>query len=190
MPHTYPDLWGAVSPGRASTAGLLDPPLLFGTHEVVGSTPGSATFPCAFCDSMVAPRATAAIAAAIDSADVSISCKEKHSSTYEVAGRRPCALTLQPVNVEDISISYFGGWVNPHREQQTIPQGQTSIPPKYFFMPTAKARPDQAALATSAEARGATHRARPRSPSSCKKNHTTHLSTRTRPRPAEMITTY
>jgi len=32
--------------------------------------------------------------------------------------------------------------------------------------PTAKARPDQAALAASAEARGATHRARPRSPSS------------------------
>jgi len=31
--------------------------------------------------------------------------------------------------------------------------------------PTAKARPDQAALAASAEARGATHRARPRSPS-------------------------
>ena len=31
--------------------------------------------------------------------------------------------------------------------------------------PTAKARPDQAAFATSAEARGATHRARPRSPS-------------------------
>jgi len=24
----------------------------------------------------------------------------------------------------------LGGWVNPHREQQTIPQGQTSIPPK------------------------------------------------------------
>jgi len=22
----------------------------------------------------------------------------------------------------------LGGWVNPHREQQTIPQGQTSIP--------------------------------------------------------------
>jgi len=46
----------------------------------------------------------------------------------------------------------LGGWVNPHREQQTRPQGQTSIPPKYFFTPTAKARPDQAALPTSAEA--------------------------------------
>jgi len=31
----------------------------------------------------------------------------------------------------------LGGWVNPHREQQTIPQGQTSIPPKYFSTPTA-----------------------------------------------------
>jgi len=31
----------------------------------------------------------------------------------------------------------LGGWVNPHREQQTIPQGQTSIPPKSFSMPTA-----------------------------------------------------
>ena len=59
----------------------------------------------------------------------------------------------------------LGGWVNPHRGQQTIPQGQTSSPPKSFFTPTTKARPDQAALATSAEARGATHRARPRSPS-------------------------
>ena len=48
-------------------------------------------------------------------------------------------------------------WVNPHREQQTIQQGPTSSPPKSVFTPTAKARPDQAALATSAEARGATH---------------------------------
>jgi len=31
----------------------------------------------------------------------------------------------------------LGGWVNPHREQQTIPQGQTSLPPKSFFTPTA-----------------------------------------------------
>jgi len=31
----------------------------------------------------------------------------------------------------------LGGWVNPHREQQTIPQGQTSIPPKYFSTPMA-----------------------------------------------------
>ena len=58
----------------------------------------------------------------------------------------------------------LGGWVNPHREQQTIPQGQTSLPPKSFSTPTAKSRHDQAALAASAEARGATHRARPRSP--------------------------
>jgi len=58
----------------------------------------------------------------------------------------------------------LGRWLNPHREQQTIPQGQTSSPPKYVSTLTAKARPDQAALATSAEARRATHRARPRSP--------------------------
>jgi len=51
----------------------------------------------------------------------------------------------------------LGGWVNPHREQQTIPQGQTSSPPKSFFTPTAKAHPDQPALPTSAEARRATH---------------------------------
>ena len=54
----------------------------------------------------------------------------------------------------------LGGWVSPHREQQTIRQCQTSIPPKSFSTPTAKARHDQAALAASAEARGATHRAR------------------------------
>jgi len=30
----------------------------------------------------------------------------------------------------------LGGWVNPHREQQTIPQCQTSLPPKYFSTPT------------------------------------------------------
>ena len=59
------------------------------------------------------------------------------------------------------SVHMLGGWVDPHKEQQTIPQGQTSSPPKFFFTPTAKARPDQAALATLTEARGATHRARP-----------------------------
>jgi len=31
----------------------------------------------------------------------------------------------------------LGAWVNPHREQQTIPQGQTSLPPKSFSTPTA-----------------------------------------------------
>jgi len=31
----------------------------------------------------------------------------------------------------------LGGWVNPHREQHPIPQGQTSSPPKSFFTPTA-----------------------------------------------------
>ena len=61
----------------------------------------------------------------------------------------------------------LGGWVNPHREQQTIPQGQHRYRPNLSprQRPTAKSRHDQAALAASAEARGATHRARPRSPS-------------------------
>ena len=39
--------------------------------------------------------------------------------------------------VSRASLSMLGGWVNPHREQQTIPQGQTSIPPKSFSTPTA-----------------------------------------------------
>jgi len=34
-------------------------------------------------------------------------------------------------------IHMLGGWVNPHKEQKTIPQGQTSIPPKSFSTPTA-----------------------------------------------------
>jgi len=68
----------------------------------------------------------------------------------------------------------LGGWVNPHRDQQTIPQNQTSSPPKSVFTPTSKARPDQAALATSAEAREATHRARPRSPP--RTTHHTHTA--------------
>jgi len=74
-----------------------------------------------------------------------------------------CSLTT-----EFVEGALLGERVNPHREQHTIPQGQTSSAPKFFFTPPAKARPDQAALATSAEARGATHRARPRSPSLCR----------------------
>jgi len=34
-------------------------------------------------------------------------------------------------------VCMLGGWVNPHREQTTIPQGQTSIPPKSLSTPTA-----------------------------------------------------
>jgi len=63
-----------------------------------------------------------------------------------------------------IAIAVLGEWVNPHRERQTIPQGQTSRPPQSFLTPTAKARPNQAAIATAAETHGTTHRARPRSP--------------------------
>jgi len=56
------------------------------------------------------------------------------------------------------------GWVNPHRERHTIPQGQTSSPPKSLLTPTAKAHPNQAAINTAAETPGTTHRAQPRSP--------------------------
>jgi len=58
----------------------------------------------------------------------------------------------------------LGEWASPHRERQTIPQGQTSSPPKRFLTPTAKARPNQVAIATAAETPDTTHRARPRSP--------------------------
>jgi len=59
----------------------------------------------------------------------------------------------------------LGGWVNPHREQQTIPQGQTSKPAQIFPHANGQSAPGKAALATFAGAPGATHRARPRSPS-------------------------
>jgi len=70
---------------------------------------------------------------------------------------QPCAKTpsLQQAPVERglglrvtarLGLRMLGGWVNPHREQQTIPQGQTSIPPKSFSTPTAKSRHDPAAL--------------------------------------------
>jgi len=60
----------------------------------------------------------------------------------------------QRSDIDSHNKAILGGWVNPHREQETITQGQTSSPPNFFFTPTAKARLDQAALATSAEARG------------------------------------
>ena len=44
---------------------------------------------------------------------------------------------IQYLSLISISKPMLGGWVNPHREQQTIPQGQTSIPPKSFSTPTA-----------------------------------------------------
>jgi len=52
MPYIYPDIQGAASPVHFSQLTFSDPwlgPNAF-THEVVGSTPGSATFPCAVCD--------------------------------------------------------------------------------------------------------------------------------------------
>jgi len=60
----------------------------------------------------------------------------------------------------------LGGWVNPHRGYNKLYRKvkhryRPNLSPRQ--RPTAKARHDQAALAASAEARGATHRARPRS---------------------------
>jgi len=65
------------------------------------------------------------------------------------------AIAKMDAKIKLVRIYMLGGCVNPHKEQQTIPQGQTSSPPKSFFTPTAKACADQAALATSAEAREA-----------------------------------
>ena len=67
----------------------------------------------------------------------------------------------------------LGGWVNPHREQQTIPQGQTSLPPKSLH--ANGQRPKRAMIRQRSrrrQARGATHRARPRSPSRDEKRPT------------------
>jgi len=61
----------------------------------------------------------------------------------------------------DPKISMLGGWVNPHREQQTISQGQTSKPAQICPHANGQSAPGKAALATFAGAPGATHRARP-----------------------------
>jgi len=72
----------------------------------------------------------------------------------------------------------LGGWVNPHREQQTIPQGQTSKPAQIFPHANGQSAPGKAALATFAGAPGATHRARPRSPVT--HTHTTRTTQHTK----------
>ena len=41
-------------------------------------------------------------------------------------------LGLTPRVYPPVSSYMLGGWVNPHREQQTIPQGQTSKPAQIF----------------------------------------------------------
>jgi len=51
----------------------------------------------------------------------------------------------------------LGGWVNPHSGQQTIPQGQTSIPPKSFSTPTANGQ----SAPRSGSARGVGRRGEP-----------------------------
>jgi len=61
------------------------------------------------------------------------------------------------VFVKRTSGSVLGVWVNPHRERQTIPQGPTSKPAQIFPHANGQSAPDQAALATFAGARGATH---------------------------------
>ena len=66
----------------------------------------------------------------------------------------------------ELSSPVLGEWVDPHRERHTIPQGQTSSPPQSFLTPTAKARPNLAAIAMAAETAGTTHRERPQSSSS------------------------
>jgi len=102
--------------------------------------------------------------------------RARPSKTWSSSGAKldTCVYTCVCVRVR-VRACVLGGWVNPHREQQTIPQGQTSSPPKSFFTSTVNARPDQAALATSAEARGETHRAWLRSPAlTALAQHITH----------------
>jgi len=51
-----------------------------------------------------------------------------------------CVASASPPSLKENNNAHMlGGWVNPHREQQTIPQGQTSSPPNSFFTPAAKA---------------------------------------------------
>ena len=53
---------------------------------------------------------------------------------------RPPRLVRKPRRHTTLNICSADGF-NPHREQQTIPQGQTSSPPKSFFTPTAQSAP-------------------------------------------------
>ena len=48
-----------------------------------------------------------------------------------------CVCTDTFICIQCVGPLMRGGWVNSHREQQTIPQGETSIPPKSFSTPTA-----------------------------------------------------
>jgi len=45
--------------------------------------------------------------------------------------------TIGLVETESAVHYMLSGCVKPHREHQTIPQGPTSLPPKYFSTPTA-----------------------------------------------------
>jgi len=79
----------------------------------------------------------------------SFMCVEAHWSSacvslfndYDVIFCRIDADGSGLISLEELAVRLYeymlGGWVNPHREQQTIPQGQTSLPPKSFSTPTA-----------------------------------------------------
>jgi len=69
----------------------------------------------------------------------------------------------------------LGGWVNPHREQQTIPQGQPSIPPKYFSTPTANGQ----SAPRSGSARGVGRGAGSHTPRTASESLRRHLSSST-----------
>jgi len=58
-----------------------------------------------------------------------------HLQSYET--EEDYSQLMESVSVRNGGMCMLGGWVNPHREQLTMPQGQTSIPPKSFFTPTA-----------------------------------------------------
>jgi len=68
-------------------------------------------------------------------------------------------------------IYMLGGWVNPHREQQTIPQGQTSIPPKSLSTPTANGQ----SAPQSGSARGVGRGAGSHTPSKASESHSHEL---------------
>jgi len=89
---------------------------------------------------------------------------EARGATHRARPRSPSRCAYTYIEAPANGRCMLGGWVNPHREQQTIPQGQTSKPAQIFPHANGQSAPGKAALATFAGAPGATHRARPRSP--------------------------
>jgi len=79
-------------------------------------------------------------AAAAPADDAAAALHEQKKAVY--MSQNPSSVEKAPCRQgEDkhghVSVFMLGEWVNPHREQQTIPQGQTSLPPKSFSTPTA-----------------------------------------------------